>query len=222
MATPYFRQVPDFEYVSRLPNAKISDYIRVKNLFKRGKLADDIFPNLSFFTKYQIEGDDRPDNVAYKVYNDATVDWVVLLSNNYTNIQSEWPLLQNDFDRYLLDKYGTYEKLNDTHHYETTEIKNVDGATITPAGLTVASDYSVTYYDAATGQEVEKENTATEVTNYEYESKIEDEKRNIYLLKPMYLNVIKDDMRDILPYEKGSTEYISRTLKRAENIRLYS
>ena len=222
MATPYFRQVPDFEYVSRLPNAKISDYIRVKNLFKRGKLADDIFPNLSFFTKYQIEGDDRPDNVPYKVYNDATVDWVVLLSNNYTNIQSEWPLLQNDFDRYLLDKYGTYEKLNDTHHYETTEIKNVDGATITPAGLTVASDYSVTYYDAATGQEVEKENTATEVTNYEYESKIEDEKRNIYLLKPMYLNVIKDDMRDILPYEKGSTEYISRTLKRAENIRLYS
>ena len=222
MATPYFRQVPDFEYVSRLPNAKISDYIRVKNLFKRGKLADDIFPNLSFFTKYQIEGDDRPDNVAYKVYNDATVDWVVLLSNNYTNIQSEWPLLQNDFDRYLLDKYGTYEKLNEVHHYETSEIKNVDGATITPAGLTVASDYSVTYYDAATGQEVEKENTATEVTNYEYESKIEDEKRNIYLLKPMYLNVIKDDMRDILPYEKGSTEYISRTLKRAENIRLYS
>ena len=222
MATPYFRQVPDFEYVSRLPNAKISDYIRVKNLFKRGKLADDIFPNLSFFTKYQIEGDDRPDNVAYKVYNDATVDWVVLLSNNYTNIQSEWPLLQNDFDRYLLDKYGTYEKLNAAHHYETTEIKNIDGATITPAGLTVASDYSVTYYDAATGQEVEKENTATEVTNYEYESKIEDEKRNIYLLKPEYLNVIKDDMRDVMPYEKGSTEYISRTLKRAENIRLYS
>ena len=70
MPTPYFRQVPDFEYVSRLPNAKISDYIRVKNLFKRGKLADDIFPNLNFFTKYQIEGDDRPDNVAFKVYDE--------------------------------------------------------------------------------------------------------------------------------------------------------
>ena len=74
MPNPYFRQVPDFEYVSRLPNAKISDYIRVKNLFKRGKLADDIFPNLNFFTKYQVEGDDRPDNVAYKVYNESSVD----------------------------------------------------------------------------------------------------------------------------------------------------
>ena len=222
MATPYFRQVPDFEYVSRLPNAQISDFIRVKNLFKRGKLAEDIFPNLNFFTQYQVEGDDRPDNVAYKVYDDSTLDWVVLLSNNYTNIQSEWPLLQNDFDRYLLDKYGTYEKLNDAHHYETTEIKNVDGATITPAGLTVASDYSVTYYDAATGQEVEKENTAVEVTNYDYESKIEDAKRNIYLLKPEYINIIKDDMKGLMPYEKGSTEYINESLKRAENIRLYS
>ena len=31
----YFNLVPDFDYVSRLPNAKISDYIRVKNLYKR-------------------------------------------------------------------------------------------------------------------------------------------------------------------------------------------
>ena len=222
MPVPYFRQVPDFEYVSRLPNAKISDYIRVKNLFKRGKLADDLFADLNFFTKYQIEGDDRPDNVAYKIYDDSTLDWVILLSNNYTNIQSEWPLLQNDFDRYLLDKYGTYEKLNAAHHYETTEIKNIDGAIITPAGLTVASDYSVTYYDPATGQEVEKEGTAVEVTNYDYESKIEDEKRNIYALKPEYLNIIKDDMKGLMPYEKGSTEYINESLKRAENIRLYS
>ena len=222
MPVPYFRQVPDFEYVSRLPNAKISDYIRVKNLFKRGKLADDLFADLNFFTKYQIEGDDRPDNVAYKIYDDSTLDWVILLSNNYTNIQSEWPLLQNDFDRYLLDKYGTYEKLNAAHHYETTEIKNIDGAIITPAGLTVASDYSVTYYDPATGQEVEKEGTAVEVTNYDYESKIEDEKRNIYVLKPEYLNIIKDDMKGLMPYEKGSTEYINESLKRAENIRLYS
>ena len=221
MATPYFRQVPDFEYVSRLPNAKISDYIRVKNLFRRGKLADDIFANLSFFTKYQIEGDDRPDNVAYKVYSDSTVDWVVLLSNNYTNIQSEWPMLQNDFDRYLLDKYGTHEKLNDVHHYETSEIKNVDGATITPAGLTVASDYSVTYYDAATGQEVEKEGTATEITNYDYESKIEDAKRNIFLLKQRYVNIVKDDLKEEMTYEKGGTQYMSPTLKRGENIKLY-
>ena len=218
----YFSKVPNFEYVSRLPDAHISDYITVKNLFKRGALEPDILENLALQTKYKIRGDDRPDNVANDYYESSELDWLVLTCNNIVNVQTEWPMLQNDFDRYLLDKYGTYEKLNAAHHYETTEIKNVDGATITPAGLTVASDYAVTYYDAATGQEVEKENTATEVTNYEYESKIEDEKRNIYLLKPEYLNVIKDDIDNIMPYEKGSTEYISENLKRSENIILYS
>jgi len=66
----YFSELPDFEYVSRLPDAKISDYIKVKNLFKRGLLRDDIFQNLAFFSKYQIVGDDRPDNVAFKIYRD--------------------------------------------------------------------------------------------------------------------------------------------------------
>ena len=106
----YFSKVPDFEYVSRLPDANISDYITVKNLFKRAFLREDIFEDLTFFTKYQIEGDDRPDNVAFKVYEDSNLDWVILTCNNIMNVQSEWPLRQYDFDKYLLDKYGTYEK----------------------------------------------------------------------------------------------------------------
>ena len=223
MPTPYFRQVPDFEYVSRLPNAKISDYIRVKNLFKRGKLADDLFANLNFFTKYQIEGDDRPDNVAYKIYDDPTLDWVVLLSNNIINIQSEWPMIQREFDRYLLDKYETYEKLNDVHHYETIECKNLAGAVIVPKGLWVESDYSVTYYDWYARVEITKSSSdiVVSITNYEYEDNLENEKRNIYLLKPAYLNVVKDDLKELMQYKKGSTQYLDKTLKIAENIRLY-
>ena len=107
----YFQRLPDFEYVSRLPNAKISDYVKVKNLFKRGVLREDIFQNLSFFTKYEIKGNDRPDNVAFEVYGDSTLDWVILITNNIINIQSEWPMSQTDFDAYLLEKYGNYDTL---------------------------------------------------------------------------------------------------------------
>ena len=140
----YFGYIPDFEYVSRLPDAQISDYITVKNLFKKGKLREDIFQDLTFFTKYQIQGNDRPDNVAYEVYEDAKLDWIVLLSNNIINIQTEWPLPQQQFDNYLLDKYGNYNTLyNGIHHYETIEIKNSQGVVIVPAGLQVESNYSV-------------------------------------------------------------------------------
>ena len=219
----YFKQVPDFDYVSRLPDAKISDYITVKNLFKRGKLADDIFQDLTVFTKYEIKGDDRPDNVANEVYDDPDLDWVVLLSNNIINIQSEWPMIQREFDRYLLDKYETYEKLNDVHHYETIECKNIAGAVIVPKGLWVESDYSVTYYDWYARVEITKSSSdiVVSITNYEYEDNLENEKRNIYLLKPAYLNVVKDELKELMQYKKGSTQYVDKTLKIAENIRLY-
>ena len=218
----YFKQVPNFEYVSRLPDAKISDYIPVKNLFKKGYLRDDIFQDLTFFTKYKVQGDDRPDNIAYTLYNNASLDWVILLSNNIINIQTEWPMPQADLDRYLLDKYETYEELNNTHHYETIEVKNSSGVVVVEEGLTVESDFSVEFYDWMIDSLETKQGITTPVTNYEYEMKIEDDKRNIFALKPRYLNVVKDDLQEMMTYKKGSTSYISETLKRAENIRLYS
>ena len=219
----YFQRVPDFNYVSRLPNSKIGDYVRVKNLFKKGKIREDIFQNVAFFEKYKIVGDDRPDNVAFEVYDDSSLDWVILLSNNILNIQSEWPLPQTDFDRFVLDKYGDYNTLyNGIHHYETIEIKNTQGVTIVPAGLQVDSSYSVSYYDFFTDLQVTTGNLATPITNYEYEEKVDNDKRNIFILKSRYLNIVFDDMEEIMQYKKGSTQYVSESLKTGDNIKLYS
>jgi hypothetical protein len=219
----YFQRVPDFNYVSRLPDSKIGDYVRVKNLFKKGKLREDIFQNVAFFEKYKIVGDDRPDNVAFEVYNDSSLDWLVLLSNNVLNVQSEWPLPQTDFDRFVLDKYGDYDTLyNGIHHYETTEVKNSQGVTIIPAGLQVDSSYSVSYYDFFTDLQVTTGNLAIPITNYEYEEKVENDKRNIFLLKSRYLNIVFDDMEEIMAYKKGSSQFVSESLKTGDNIKLYS
>ena len=145
----YFNLIPDFEYVSRLPNAKIGDYVNVKNLFKRVFLREDIYQNLTFFKKYSVIGDDRPDNVAAEVYKDSTLDWLILLANNIINIPSEWPLPQADFDRYLVDKYDNdYNKIyNGIHHYETIEVKDSNGVTVVLKGLEVSSDYNIIYFD---------------------------------------------------------------------------
>ena len=219
----YFKQVPDFEYVSRLPDAKISDYIAVKNLFKKAELRPDIFQDLSTFQKYQIKGDDRPDNVAEDFYQDSSLDWLVLTCNNIINVQTEWPMSQRDFDRFLLDKYGTYANLESTHHHETLEVKNSKGVVMLEKGLEVESDFSFSYYDWWLKEQktVATANLVTEVTNYQYEEKIEDAKRNIFLLKVRYLNLVTDDLEEIMTYKKGSTEYVDETLKRADNIRLY-
>ena len=118
MDNPYFRNIPDFEYINRTEEGKnLTDSTKVKNLFKKGKFREDIYQELTTFEKYQIQGDDRPDNVAFELYGDATLDWVVLLTNNILNIQTEWTMKQVDFDEYLLEKYGSYESIyRDIHH----------------------------------------------------------------------------------------------------------
>ena len=222
MTKPYFRQVPNFQYVDRSPGDQtISNYIEVKNLFKKAKLRDDIFSDLSFFTKYSILGDERPDNVAYKFYNDSTLDWIILLSNNVINVQTEWPLSQQGFYNYLIDKYGSEEVFNEVHHYETIQVNNTDGAIIVRAGLKVPSDYSISYFDVNNGQTMNYRNITVEVSNYDYEEKIQNNKRNIFVLKPNYLNLIFNDLEDIMPYKKGSTQYVNATLKKGDNIRLF-
>ena len=217
----YFSELPDLEYVSRLPDAKISDYIKVKNLFKRGFLREDIFQDLAFFTKYQIIGDERPDNVAFRIYQDSSLDWLVLMSNNILNVADEWPMSQSSFDENLLEKYGSYDTLyNGIHHYETLEVKDSLDRIILQPGLKVDSNFSVTFLD----DNISEYKTLTPVipiTNYQYEEKLNDAKRNIYLLKPEYLQVVRDDLEVLMTYKEGSTQYVSETLKRADNIRLF-
>jgi hypothetical protein len=137
--TFYFRNVPNLEYVSRLSDKRnLSDYVVVKNIFKRAKIREDIFKNLQYFTKYSVVGDERPDDVAKKFYNDPSLDWVVLLTNNILNVYDEWPKAQSAFDAHLLEKYGSYESLyGGIHHYETIEIKSSNETTIIPGGSIV-------------------------------------------------------------------------------------
>ena len=90
--------------------------------------------------------------------------------------------------------------------------------------LECESDMTFSYYDwwLNAQQNITNANTVTEVTNYQYEEKIENAKRNIYLLKQNYLNIVLTDMDRMMAYKTGSTQYVSETLVRGENIKLYS
>ena len=218
MAKKYFRDIPDFDYVSRLPKAQnISDYIRVKNLFKRTKISEQVFSDLTFFTKYQVITDERPDNVAFKVYGDSNLDWMVLLSNNIINLQQEWPLEHQSYYNYLINKYGSDAALQNVHHYETREIKNSVGKIIVPEGLEVASDFSITFFDTGLGvQQTVSTEIVTEITNEVYENRINDDKRNINIIKPRFIGLIIEEMEKAMKYPKGSTQYaVSYTHLRA-------
>ena len=222
MANPYFSNLPEFEYVNRTQRGRSEgDYSVVKNFFKRGKLREDIFQDLTFFTKYIVKGDDRPDTVASKVYDDPTLDWVVLMANNIINVQSEWPMSQADFHEYVTNKYDEETLYSGIHHYESREVKTTDNSIIIPAGQRVGVAQSVSYYDDALGQHVRATDVALPVTNFTHEERLNNDKRNIFVLKASYLNIVFDDLEEIMEYKKGSTQYVSETLVQGDNIRLF-
>ena len=223
MPNPYFSNLTDLLYVNRTEDGRSDgDYSVVKNFFKRAKLREDIFQDLAFFTKYIVIGDDRPDNVATRIYDDPSLDWVVLMSNNIVNVQSEWPMSQGDFNTYVTEKYADEETLySGIHHYEANEVKTSDGSIIIASGTRVSVGQSVSYFDDLSSQHIVRTDIASPITNYMHEDKLNNDKRNIFILKPIYLNILFDDLEEIMVNKKGSTQFISETLVRGDNIRLY-
>ena len=224
MANPYFRNLPDFLYVNRNDTQRETEnYSIVKNFFKRAKLRGDIFENLTFFEKFIVQGDDRPDNVANEVYGDPFLDWVVLLSNNIVNVQSEWPLSQADFFTYLNEKYDNETVLySGIHHYEANEVKTTNNDIIIASGTRVSVGQSVSYFDDGLENQVVVTDIALPVTNYTFEENENNKKREIFLLKPIYLSIVFDDLERIMKYKEGSTQFLDETLVQGDDIRLYT
>ena len=214
----YFSRLPDFEYISRLNDRRSNnDYVTVKNIFRRALIREDLFDNFLAFTKYKIVGDRRPDQIAYEIYGDSDLDWVILAANNIINVREEWPMSQFQFEKYIIEKYGSLENASRVKHYETIEIKDTSGRVFVPKGKIVSSDFTMRFTDSVTNENLSSSaDSLTEVTYYTYEERLQDERRNINILKSKYLPRILDEVETLLDYEP-STEYISPKLKKASN-----
>ena len=214
----YFRQLPELDYPSLVNDRNsVYDYQVVKNLFKRAVIRDDIFDEITAFTKYSVRGDERPDQIAYNFYNDSGLDWVVLTTNNIIHVRDEWPMGNQDFLTYLNEKY-TEQELANIHHYETDLIRNSRGQLIQPEGMTVPENYSITYLDNGV---LRTESKITSFTFLEHETRLNDNKRNINILKQEYLTLFLEDIADIMDYKK-SKQFITGKLKKTENPRIIS
>ena len=214
----YFRQLPNLDYPS-LSNDRSSvyDYETVKNIFKRAIIRNDIFDEVTAFTKYSVQGDERPDQVADTMYKDSTLDWVVLTTNNIIHVRDEWPMGNQDFLTYLNDKY-TAEELANIHHYETEVVRDSNGRLIQLSGITVPEGHSVTFVDNGV---LRTESKIKSFSFLEHETNLNDAKRNINILRPEYLNLFLEEFGDIMEY-KPSRQFVNKNLKKTENPRIIS
>ena len=210
----YFRELPELDYQSFLSDSNSSSrYLRVKNLFRRTKIRDDLQNVFTLFNKYEIVEGARPDTVAEEFYGSAELDWVVLMTAGIINVRNDWPLSSKELYDYSLEVYE--DSLNDVRHWETKEIKDLNGKLILPKGKIVNSTFTIPNPDVYNATL----NPVSPVTNYEYEVLRNDKKRSIYILKREYLQQFLNDMRDEMIYSPSS-QYINDDLIRTENTRV--
>ncbi len=234
----YFNELPNIAYQSPLSHKNSSaDYIVVKNLFRRTKLADYIKNAASVFDKFIIGEGDRPDTVAEALYGDARLDYVVILVAGITNINHQWPLQDYQVYDYALSKYGDEETMSQIRHYETFEIRDEQNRQILPPNLIVDANFKIdgtihkypsttkytlrsqagfTQLDDKDELTVATDNIARAVTNLEFEYTENEKKREIDVLKNGYLGTFINDLRDIVRYDKSSS-YVTSSLAVVEN-----
>ena len=213
----YFKQLPDLLYLDR-ENKEIRTYAKAKNLFRRIKLRSISTEQLANFQFYNVINGERPDQVAFKFYDDPSLDWVVLLTNNIINVQTEWPMDNKSFERYLEDKYG--DTLYDVVEYVSKEIRNASGEIILQRGLKIPQNYSFTYFDIGSNQYETVVDISLAVTNYIKEVKIQNERRAIRILRKEYIDELERELEELLQYKPGSAQYQGKYLKMVDDIRI--
>ena len=205
----YFNRVPEILYLKYDKNPEDGTYITIRNIFARIKLIDDVVAGSTILNDYFVEDGQRPDTIAMDYYDDPGLDWIVMMINNIKNLYSDWPMTKVVFEEYVKSKYDIVEGI---HHYETVEQK-YDGEIILPGGLEVGEAYR---FITPEGTTLSAEDSRGPVTNYIYELRKNDKKREIYVLRPAFV----DEFIEIFNREMKftpSTEYVSENLKISKN-----
>ena len=174
----YFQKFPFMAYSVNNDD----QYKLVRNILKRVKLRANVKGGLFLFDKYDVIEGEKPEDVAYKHFGNAQYHWVILLTNNITDRYYGWPLSNQEFESFLKDKYDNPEAI---HHYEKVQ----------SSGRTTGqgpADYS---------HLIECQSTdvgAQAVSNREYEDRLQDEKRQIKLLDPAYLQIFVEEFEKLM------------------------
>ena len=174
----YFAQFPKIQYdLKGDGNVNV-----VPDIFRRIKLKNKIRDNLVILDKYDLTDGEKPEDVAFKIYGSVDYYWVVLLVNNVVDRYYDWPMGFQEFEDYVNDKYAEPGAI---HHFE---VKQTSGR---QEGLE-PEDYSHFI-------EVNADHPgAQSVSNYEYEQRLQNKKRQIKILNPDYLSSFIEEFEKLI------------------------
>ena len=160
------------------------NYKLLPNILKRVKLRSGLRSGSYLFDSYDVQDGERPEDIAFKLYGDAELHWIVLMTNNVTDRYYQWPLTQPQFQEHLTDKYGAGNE-DATHHFEKT----------TDSGKTSSSGPNDFSHMVECNSD---EDNPSIITNRQYEQRLQDKYRAIRLLDPRFLDAFIEEFDSLI------------------------
>ena len=208
----YFSYLPEvYVRTTSYRQNNVDPYSLAKNIFRRIKIREDLSDIIMGFSQYTIKNNQRPDQVAYDFYGDMQYDWVVLLCNNILNVYDEWPMTEDELERYIDSEY---ESPDSVHHWVTQKIRDTKGRVLIKPGMEVPENWAYTRPD---GTVVGKADTVRPISVYDYESEKNNYKRNIYLLRKQYLGGFVEEFKNLVDYLPNSETSEETNAKKSKN-----
>ena len=213
----FFESTPDFLYPDFFEAGKFK---LSKNLFRRVRARDSINSIFSSSTKYTVKSGQTPDEIAYDLLGDSSHYWTILLINNITDTQTQWPFDDYELDKIIEDRYGNLA--DKIRHWETKEVKDSYNNIVLDSGIIIevfsnttaqnASSYTPTWswtyaYSRSDSAVTERTLTGSDLyptTNREYEHQLNDLKREIWIPQPSSISMMESEIEELLEYD---TEY---------------
>lgn len=216
------------KYFQTLPKIVTSDYtgnqILLTNLMVRVSVIDSLLKNPLLFYSYNIKDGETPEIIAEKYYGDSYRYWLVLFSNQIIDPEWDWPMNSTLFGNYIFEKYkdeyaAAYNVPVDTVTpnlvipFTQAQIKNYVKNVTTidnTSGETNTTDYYVDYLGYATidegtlvrtfstGQQVTQTTSKYEESTYDYETRLNEAKRNIFLINADYASQFENQLQKLL------------------------
>ena len=192
----YFSYLPNvYVRTSSYRKSNVDPFSLAKNIFRRIKIREELDDVILGFQQYTVKNNQRPDEVALDAYGDMKLDWVVLLCNNIINLYDEWPMSEDELERYIDSEYE--EEADSVHHWVTQEVKDMKGRVLLKAGREVPENFT---YRRLDGTYLPKDTIIRPISVYDHETEKNDYKRNIYLLRKTYLTGFIQEFKNLCKY----------------------
>lgn len=116
MPSRYFDKFPKITYSNN----------EVVDITKRTALLNKASSNPYIFYPYEIDSNERADQLSYRYYDDPFKSWILYLSNKITDPYYEWYMHDNEFIDFLTKKYGSYYDAQTKILYYVNDWENSD------------------------------------------------------------------------------------------------